>query len=746
MEVHTRARTRPGSHRVPRVVSSVFLVLAALSFIAQPAPASAVSLEAGVYPISESWDDDIWPAVEGDIAVWRTSWSDGYETTYRDEWSQLSSGDSGYLDYSPWVYSGPQLYAGEVYSIAPGGLRISSLSSADSTTVPASMHRVGPLVMSDDGLATWSFSLLSAGIFDAEEQTMTVVPYAQIPRLESEKHTPTFIQPMASSTRLVIGGDWVQGYYMGPVSIWDRVFETRTVMGKSYFRPPTPRWQVITPQYFAWADTTTGYRVHVHEFASNETTVIAGSVPDANGSMDMSGTRIVWSDGRHGNADIYWYDVATDEQRRLTSDKADQVDPSIDGDRVVWSDERRGDWDIYGTDVVPGSPNDVVPPVTTIETTKNSDGSVSASLSATDAAGVAATYYSVDSEDWESGTSFTIDEPGVHYIEYRSEDTYGNIEGERQISITVTTPTTVRLQTSCDLVRWSGSVDITVSVEATGLAEGPLENGNVRVERRTAPAGAWTTLDTITTDASGTATCSATPDVATQYRAVFDGDPAFADAGQSAPVLVDVTSTTSLTAAASNTRPAYAAATAITGKLGRFQGAVTPCSTETVTLQRQSGAVWVKVAGASTHADGSYAFTVRPTVATTYRVVFDGVDRLLDPSTSAPVKLVPGVFLGTPVAPSVMKMGRYYTVYGSLQPKHSAGSKPVRVYRWRKVSGRWRSYGYVTATAYDDNGYTRYKVRARLTRAGKWRLRAYAPADSLHTATWSGGYDYVTVK
>jgi len=29
---------------------------------------------------------------------------------------------------------------------------------------------------------------------------------------------------------------------------------------------------------------------------------------------------------------------------------------------------------------------------------------------------------------------------------------------------------------------------------------------------------------------------------------------------------------------------------------------------------------------------------------------------------------------------------------------------------------------------------------------GKWRVRAYAPADSKHSAAWSSGYDYITVK
>jgi len=52
----------------------------------------------------------------------------------------------------------------------------------------------------------------------------------------------------------------------------------------------------------------------------------------------------------------------------------------------------------------------------------------------------------------------------------------------------------------------------------------------------------------------------------------------------------------------------------------------------------------------------------------------------------------------------------------------------------------------VSAKASNYSTYTKYSRSIRLPYAGKWRLRAYAPADSGHAATWSSGYDYVTVK
>lgn len=105
------------------------------------------------------------------------------------------------------------------------------------------------------------------------------------------------------------------------------------------------------------------------------------------------------------------------------------------------------------------------------------------------------------------------------------------------------------------------------------------------------------------------------------------------------------------------------------------------------------------------------------------------------------------VILKNPVAPTTMKAGTKTTVYAKLEPLHTSGTYPVRIYKWKKVSGSWKAYGYVKAKAAKYNDYTsKCSVSMSLPSTGSWRLRAYAPADSKHAATWSSGYDYVTVK
>ncbi len=118
---------------------------------------------------------------------------------------------------------------------------------------------------------------------------------------------------------------------------------------------------------------------------------------------------------------------------------------------------------------------------------------------------------------------------------------------------------------------------------------------------------------------------------------------------------------------------------------------------------------------------------------------------------SLAIGVKPKTYVSNPIAPSKISRRRYYTVYGYLKPRHSAGGYPVRIYKWRQTaSGRWKSYGYVYGKARDYTAsgrtYTKYARAIRLPYAGRWRLRAYTPADSLHAATWSGGYDYVRVK
>ncbi len=78
---------------------------------------------------------------------------------------------------------------------------------------------------------------------------------------------------------------------------------------------------------------------------------------------------------------------------------------------------------------------------------------------------------------------------------------------------------------------------------------------------------------------------------------------------------------------------------------------------------------------------------------------------------------------------------------------HAPARYPVRIYKWKKTSsGGGRATATSSAKVTNYSTYSKYARSIRLSSRGKWRVRAYAPADSGHAAAWSSGYDYVTVR
>jgi len=212
------------------------------------------------------------------------------------------------------------------------------------------------------------------------------------------------------------------------------------------------------------------------------------------------------------------------------------------------------------------------------------------------------------------------------------------------------------------------------------------------------------------------------------------------------PVVVPAVADTvvTLTSSSGSALP-YGSTFAISGTLSVAGSGLGVPEVPVVLRSSADGLTWTASGPISpTSAGGSFLFAVRPTTKTYYRVDFAG-DATHQGSVSGSVYVTSRVYLTAPVAPARISRLHYYTIYGYLKPRHPARSYPVRIYRWRYVGGKWRGYGYVSARASDHFSYTKYSRSMRLPYAGRWRLRAYH-ADAGHAATWSSGYDYVTVK
>lgn len=160
-------------------------------------------------------------------------------------------------------------------------------------------------------------------------------------------------------------------------------------------------------------------------------------------------------------------------------------------------------------------------------------------------------------------------------------------------------------------------------------------------------------------------------------------------------------------------------------------------------LQRFTGYAWVDSQRSAVDSAGAAYFTVMPTTRTYYRVVYPG-DAVHVDSTSFPLEVAPGVAVATPAAPSFMLRSKAAVVTGTLLPGHGDAGQ-VRVYRYRYYAGKWVRYGYANATVVSAEDSSVYSAKVSLPYTGRWRLRAYAPADDEHASSWSVGYDTVTV-
>ena len=140
----------------------------------------------------------------------------------------------------------------------------------------------------------------------------------------------------------------------------------------------------------------------------------------------------------------------------------------------------------------------------------------------------------------------------------------------------------------------------------------------------------------------------------------------------------------------------------------------------------------------------TYGLAVAPTQKTRYRLVFEG-DATHATATSLPVTVTPRVKLGTPAAPSAVKKGSKFTAYGHLVPRHSSGSRTVKIKCYLKKSGAWKLQQTVTATNRYYKTYSRYSAKFALMARGSWKLVASTAASAKYASTTSGA-KYLKVK
>ncbi len=151
-----------------------------------------------------------------------------------------------------------------------------------------------------------------------------------------------------------------------------------------------------------------------------------------------------------------------------------------------------------------------------------------------------------------------------------------------------------------------------------------------------------------------------------------------------------------------------------------------------------------RTVGSST---GTFSYRVYPTRLTEYRVIVwptHDVGR-----TYGTVTLVsPRATITTPKAPNRVRAKRSFSIAGYLKPKHKVGARDVRLRCYSKNkngSYTWRKTVFATNRATTKHPtYTRYTRTTSLPFKGTWKIVAYIPGDSIHTARTSNP-EYVKV-
>lgn len=238
------------------------------------------------------------------------------------------------------------------------------------------------------------------------------------------------------------------------------------------------------------------------------------------------------------------------------------------------------------------------------------------------------------------------------------------------------------------------------------------------IDSAVAPGGTYT-YSVVAYDAAGNASA---PKAATVTVPL---DPTLPMAAQ--------TSASGSGASASSVSPVFGAKTRLYTMITNALGA--GVSGKTVQLQQLVGGTWTTLGTAlPTGVAGQYYYDVAPSAKAVYR--FFVVDTGL---AGSPYTVYPKVKLSASTSKSTVKAGKYFTVSGSIKPRHAKGSTSVAsVKMYRVVKGKPKYVSTVKlklANSKKDKNASVFSKQVKLSKKGTWKLVVTVKADSLHELT-----------
>ena len=365
-------------------------------------------------------------------------------------------------------------------------------------------------------------------------------------------------------------------------------------------------------------------------------------------------------------------------------------------------------------------------------TTSSADGAwhtsaVTVTLSPSDTlSGVLSTYYRVDGAAWQTGTSFSVSGDGVHGIEFYAVDNAGNTEATKSAqvridgtapSVTVTTPTdgASHIQGSVVGCAWtttdslSGVASETATIDGAGVAQG------ARID--TLPFGPHEFSVTVTDTAGNRRVVTVGYIIPVPHATSFVPASLVSTIPWSGSIVLRATLTDTGTS------------TALDGQVVQVEWSL-------------DQTVWAPVDAAPTASRrgvaGEYEVTAAPQTRTYYRFSFAG-DGAYASAVSRTILVSVRPVLSRPQPPTSAKAGRMFTVWGTLKPLFPPGAKTVTIKVTRFTGAKWVSYRTYKAMNADNGSSTRYSLRLKIPRRGKFRFKASTAATAQY-ATASTSY------
>ncbi|MBK5225378.1 MAG: hypothetical protein JJD96_02230 [Thermoleophilia bacterium] len=114
---------------------------------------------------------------------------------------------------------------------------------------------------------------------------------------------------------------------------------------------------VISGNLVVWEETygtTPPYFKVYYKYLDGPGPLPVSDSPFSQRGHDVSGNKIVWSDSRNGNDDIYMFDTTTQQETAVIQKAGNQRTPKIEGDWLIWSEPgyQSGRSNIYAKNIV----------------------------------------------------------------------------------------------------------------------------------------------------------------------------------------------------------------------------------------------------------------------------------------------------------------------------------------------------------------------------------------------------------